>query len=295
MWQTIRYLESHSSSPTLGLVSGDQVYPVTKLVPDWTEPCAMWRVLRALDLPLDVAFSTMADKLQPVSLAQLVSTNSLLAPVTPDEVWAAGVTYERSKDARNAETKIADSVYDRVYAAKRPEIFFKATGNRVTGPLRDLYLRNDSSWMVPEPELGVVISEIGEIIGFTLGNDMSSRDIEGENPLYLPQAKIFNGSCAIGPSLLWNTGEQRPEQWTLQMDILREGSSVFSGKVSVSQLRRSLDELISYLLHDNPVPTGSVLLTGTGIVPPDDFTLHNRDEIEISISEIGTLKNRVMA
>jgi len=291
--RTIRYRESAKSCVQLGYIKGDLVYNVSRLIPEWTDPVTAWSVLRALGKSPVEAFERFTETSPATNLSTLIEQNALLSPVAAQEVWAAGVTYERSREARNAETKLQDSVYDRVYDAIRPEIFFKATYERLVSPGHEVGLRSDSNWMVPEPELAVVISSDGDVIGWTLGNDLSSRDIEGENPLYLPQAKIFSRSCSVGPAMLWNTGVEQQEEWTLSLTIYRSEQVVFTDSVSIQKLRRSTEELIHYLIRDNPVPNGTILLTGTGIVPPDDFTLMVGDAIEIAIDEIGCLYNFV--
>jgi len=216
----------------------------------------------------------------------------LLAPVRPPEVWAAGVTYEVSREARIHESTEAD-VYQRIYDAERPEIFFKATGPRVLGPGAALGLRGDSNWHVPEPELGLVLGSDGSVLGYTLGNDLSSRDIEGENPLYLPQAKIFAGACSLGPVVLSAEEIDDPYALTLAMRIERAGEAVFEDKIATSSLHVRLETLVEYLRRDNWLPPVSVLLTGTGIVPPDEFTLEIGDVVEISCQPIGSLRNRL--
>lgn len=217
-----------------------------------------------------------------------------LAPVRPAEVWASGVTYERSRDARMHESKEQD-VYDRVYAAERPELFLKATAPRVLGPGARIGLRADSDWHVPEPELGLVLGTGGGIVGYTLGNDVSSRDIEGDNPLYLPQAKIFAGSCSLGPIVIGADEVSDPYALEIAMRIERDGSEVFSGTIGVDSLHVKLEKLASYLVRENWVAPGTVLLTGTGIVPPADFTLQLDDLVEISCEQFGTLANRCAA
>ena len=217
-----------------------------------------------------------------------------LAPIGSQEVWAAGVTYYRSRTARMEESKTAggENFYDRVYHAARPELFFKATSHRVSGPGQDVRIRKDSNWNVPEPELALVVNSLGQIFGYTIGNDMSSRDIEGENPLYLPQAKVYDKSCALGPGILLNESpfDQTAE---IRMKIIRNENIVFEGSTDLSHLKRTPDELVEYLFRDNIFPYGCFLLTGTGIVPPDDFTLLAQDEIRITIESIGTLVNIV--
>ena len=218
----------------------------------------------------------------------------ILAPIESQEVWAAGVTYFRSRTARMAESKAGggESFYDRVYHAERPELFFKATPHRVAGPGEQVRIRRDSKWNVPEPELALLISPGGRIAGYTIGNDMSSRDIEGENPLYLPQAKVYDRSCALGPAILV-TSDPLPATTTIQIDIQRGGDRVFRDSTSLEKMKRRPEELVEYLYRENNFPSGCFLLTGTGIVPPDGFTLQSGDEIVISIEEIGTLRNTV--
>jgi 2-dehydro-3-deoxy-D-arabinonate dehydratase len=216
------------------------------------------------------------------------------APIGNQEVWAAGVTYYRSRDARIQESKSAGGgdFYDRVYAADRPELFFKATPQRVVGPESDVAIRDDASWSVPEPELTLLITPSGKITGYTIGNDMSSRDIEGENPLYLPQAKVYDRSCALGPCILVSDSPL-PAATEIKLDIVRKGHNEFSGSTTLESLKRDPVDLVRYLYRNNRFPAGCFLLTGTGIVPPDSFTLQLGDEVRITISGIGTLINRV--
>ena len=217
-----------------------------------------------------------------------------LAPVVSQEVWAAGVTYYRSRSARIEESKDAGGgdFYDRVYAAERPEIFFKATGRRVVGPGGQVQIRSDAKWSVPEPEMTLAINPSGKIIGYTIGNDMSSRDIEGENPLYLPQAKVYNRSCALGPCLHLST-EPLPADTVIRIEIRRGGDVAFGGDTTLTELKRDPKSLVEYLYRDNDFPEGCFLMTGTGIVPPDAFTLASGDQIDITIEPIGTLTNVV--
>lgn len=221
---------------------------------------------------------------------------TLLSPVSTQEVWAAGVTYFRSRSARIDESKDAGggSFYDRVYVAERPELFFKASGRRVVGPFGEVRIRKDARWSVPEPELTLAVHSSGKILGYTIGNDMSSRDIEGENPLYLPQAKIYDGSCAMGPCLLLEGGDL-PKETAIRIRIERGGASAYSGQTTLAELKRPVTELVSYLLRENSFPEGVFLMTGTGIVPHDEFTLAGGDRISISIENIGTLENVVAA
>jgi 2-dehydro-3-deoxy-D-arabinonate dehydratase len=218
----------------------------------------------------------------------------LVAPIGSQEVWASGVTYYRSRNARMEEAKTAGGgdFYDRVYVAERPELFMKATPNRVVGHRGKVAIRKDATWSVPEPELTLLASPKGNIVGYTIGNDMSSRDIEGENPLYLPQAKVYDRACALGPGILV-TGETIPPSTEIQMQILRGGKTVFSGSTALTELKRTFSTLLEYLYRDNRFPSGCFLLTGTGIVPPDEFTLQEQDEIHITITGIGTLINTV--
>jgi 2-dehydro-3-deoxy-D-arabinonate dehydratase len=216
----------------------------------------------------------------------------LLAPLVPPETWAAGVTYERSRQARVAESQI-ESAYDLVYAAERPELFLKdAAARRTVGPRDAVAVRADASWTVPEPELALVLGADGELLAATIGNDVSSRDIEGANPLYLPQAKVYAGACALGPALLV------PDDWSAPFAIelvVRDagGAVVFEDSTSTASMRRSFAELVGYLRRDNPLAVGTVLLTGTGIVPPDDASLQPGQTIEIRVPGIGTLVNSV--
>jgi 2-dehydro-3-deoxy-D-arabinonate dehydratase len=215
----------------------------------------------------------------------------LRTPVRPDEVWAAGVTYERSRAARMHESTEKD-IYQRVYEAERPELFFKATGSRVVGPGARVGLRGDSEWQVPEAEIALVLSAGGrQVLGYTLGNDMSSRDIEGANPLYLPQAKIFAGACALGPVVTSAAAIGDPYDIVLRLVIERNSKVVYEDDSSTSRLHVRLDDLTAYLARDNPIPAGTVLMTGTGMVPPDDFTLEAGDVITISAGGLGMLRN----
>ncbi len=219
---------------------------------------------------------------------------TILAPIGKQEVWAAGVTYYRSKDARMEESKSSGGggFYDRVYNAERPELFFKATPHRVAGPNQTVAIRSDAAWSVPEPELTLLITPGGKITGYTIGNDMSSRDIEGENPLYLPQAKVYDRSCALGPCILV-ADAPLPPQTEIHLEIRREGQPVFAGSTSLASMKRDPDSLVRFLYRDNTFPNGCFLLTGTGIVPPDSFSLAAGDEILITIPPIGTLVNYV--
>jgi len=219
---------------------------------------------------------------------------TLLAPIEAQEVWAAGVTYYRSRSARMAESQEAGggSFYDRVYHAERPELFMKSTPHRVVGPEAAVRIRRDSKWNVPEPELTLLASPAGRILGYTIGNDMSSRDIEGENPLYLPQAKMYDGSCALGPAILV-TQEALAPSTGIHLQIERAGAVLFSGSTTLAEMKRRPEELVAYLYRESSFPNGCFLMTGTGIVPPDSFSLLPGDRVEIAIDGIGVLRNTV--
>jgi 2-dehydro-3-deoxy-D-arabinonate dehydratase len=222
------------------------------------------------------------------------SRADLLPPIEHQEVWAAGVTYYRSRSARMEEAESAGGgdFYDRVYTAQRPELFFKSTASRTVGPGGKVRIRKDATWSVPEPELVLVINSQAKIVGYTIGNDMSSRDIEGENPLYLPQAKVYDGSCALGPGILVSTG-MMPKATEIVLEILRDERCAFAGCIKLSEMKRDPKSLVEYLFRDNSFPNGCFLMTGTGIVPPSDFTLQSGDRVRITIEAIGTLENEV--
>jgi 2-dehydro-3-deoxy-D-arabinonate dehydratase len=225
---------------------------------------------------------------------ELAIAGPLLAPVAGQEIWGAGVTYERSRIARLEESEASGgaSFYDRVYQAERPELFFKCAGWRARGPGGPVRIRRDSRWSVPEPELALCLNAGGEVVGYTIGDDLSARDIEAENPLYLPQAKIWDGGCALGPALLVRE-EPLPRETTIALTIVRAGGVAFQGSTTLARMRRTPAELVAYLYRETSFPVGCVLLTGTGIVPPAEFALQVGDEIEIEVPPIGTLKNRV--
>jgi 2-dehydro-3-deoxy-D-arabinonate dehydratase len=225
-----------------------------------------------------------------VALAEV----KLLAPVERQEVWAAGVTYLRSKTARMEESDFSATAYDKVYAAERPEIFFKSLPEKVVATGESVGIRRDAKWNVPEPELALVLNSRGNIVGHTVGNDMSSRDIEGENLLYLPQAKTYHRSCALGPWLHLGASETAARGWKIKIEIRRGGQVVFAGENSVGRIKRSFGQLAEFLFRSQVFPHGAVLLTGTGVVPPDTFTLQERDEIGIEITGVGLLKNPVI-
>jgi 2-dehydro-3-deoxy-D-arabinonate dehydratase len=245
-----------------------------------------------LEMLLQLPKAAIADVLRALPAGAPAAGSPLLAPVEPGhEVWAAGVTYLRSRDAREEESAVKD-VYTRVYEAKRPELFFKAPGWRVVGHGMPIRVRDDSKWNVPEPELALVINSAGEIVGHTVCNDVSSRDIEGDNPLYLPQAKVYDGSCALGPGVLI-TDDPLPASTPISLRITRGRDVAFQGDTTLSQMRRKPQELVDYLYRETSYPAGCVLLTGTGIIPPDAFTLQSGDLVEITIEPIGTLVNTV--
>jgi 2-dehydro-3-deoxy-D-arabinonate dehydratase len=265
-------------------------YTVEHELQFYSEGAPAWDAL----LSLDNLYERLLDTLPRLAKAGEPRSVDVLAPIGSQEVWAAGVTYYRSRDARMEESKSAGGgdFYDRVYAAPRPELFFKATAHRVAGPNRAVAIRDDASWSVPEPELTLLISPTGKITGYTIGNDMSSRDIEGENPLYLPQAKVYDRACALGPCILVQS-EPLPKSTEIHMEILRAGQSEFAGSTTLESLKREPASLVEYLYRNNTFPTGCFLLTGTGIVPPDWFSLKPNDEIRITIPPIGTLINHV--
>jgi 2-dehydro-3-deoxy-D-arabinonate dehydratase len=241
------------------------------------------------DDPATVAHSLLDDSARNVALSDVI----ILPPVDRQEIWAAGVTYKRSQEARERESVGAGRFYDLVYAAARPELFFKATASRVVRSGDRVRIRRDSKWSVPEPELALMLSPRMDIVGYTIGNDMSARDIEGENPLYLPQAKIYDGSCALGP-VVTLAGSMPPlSEVTIRLAIERGGRRVFEGSTSLASMNRTCQDLAAWLACENSFPHGAVLLTGTGIVPPDDFSLMDGDHIAIDVTGIGRLVNWV--
>ena len=271
--------QNADGQPLVGLVDGEQIVPL------------MGTTLTQLLESADVAAAVnAASKGEPISIGQA----TLLPPLDEQEVWAAGVTYKRSQTARMEESEAAASCYDRVYQADRPELFFKATPHRVVGPGQPIRIRSDATWNVPEPEVTLVMNSKVQLVGFTVGNDMSSRDIEGENPLYLPQAKTYSQCCGIGPWITLTEAMPAMDQIGIQLRVLRDGETVFNESTSTSQMARSFQHLIGYLGRDNEFPTGVFLLTGTGIVPDSDFTLHTNDEVQIEIDGIGVLSNVVV-
>lgn len=245
--------------------------------------------LLAADNPIQAARSL--DRDAPLSLDSEIHW---LPPIDDQEVWAAGVTYKRSQTARMEESEAAASCYDRVYNAARPELFFKATPHRVSGHGQPLRIRADATWNVPEPEITLVISPDLRIVGLTVGNDMSSRDIEGENPLYLPQAKCYDQCAGLGPWISLFDTLPAPTELGVDLKIVREGQTVFDQQTSGDQMARSFTDLVNWLAKDNSFPAGAFLMTGTGIVPTSDFTLHPSDVVHITIDHVGTLSNPIV-
>ena len=276
--------ENHSHGTRIGVVNEDST--VADLTAAGVDK--LTRLLEAED-PLALVGHLAKLNLPRLPLAEV----QLLAPVGWHEVWAAGVTYLRSKTARMEESDFSANAYNRVYEAARPEIFFKSLPHKVVGPGDAVGIRRDAKWNVPEPELALVMNSCGKIVGHTIGNDMSSRDIEGENLLYLPQAKTYQRSCAIGPWIVLGTPEAQAREWKIKLNIERDGKNVFTGETSVGQIKRRFEELAEYLFRSQVFPYGAMLLTGTGIVPSDTFTLQERDEIAIEITGIGLLRNTV--
>jgi 2-dehydro-3-deoxy-D-arabinonate dehydratase len=270
--------------PRAGLVEGNSVLDLTAAGLSGLEP-----ILEA-EAPLSVLEQVARKNPPRIPLAQV----KLLAPVERQEVWAAGVTYLRSKSARIEESDFSATAYDRVYSAVRPEIFFKSLSEKVAATGDSVGIRSDSRWNVPEPELALVLNSRGGIVGYTIGNDMSSRDIEGENLLYLPQAKTYRNSCALGPWIRLGENEAEVRKWSIGLEILRDGVRAFAGETTVSQIKRGFEELSGFLFRSQVFPHGAVLLTGTGIIPDASFTLQAGDVVRIEISGIGTLENTVV-
>jgi 2-dehydro-3-deoxy-D-arabinonate dehydratase len=280
----VRFREP-DSEPRLGLVEPEQPTRVLEL--ESADPLTALRGERG-------PTGRVIEALDPETL-ELPPPLELLAPLVPPETWAAGVTYERSRDARVDESRVeARDVYSLVYDADRPELFLKdARGRRTVGPGAAVGVRADAAWTVPEPELALVLDDGGELLGATIGNDVTARDVEGANPLYLPQAKLFAGACALGPAILILDDWSQP--FEIEIRLLAEGEVVYEAATSTSRMRRSFEELASWLVRDNPIPAGTVLLTGTGLVPPDDVALAPGQQVEIRIPGIGRLVNPVAA
>lgn len=279
-------MRSPSGDETVGMLRGDSIAPVSLSGGQYR---SLADILETDDPAGTVEF-LVDTSAKPLPLSDV----KLLAPIDQQEIWAAGVTYERSKKARMEESDAAADCYDRVYEADRPELFFKATPHRVSGPGQPIRIRQDSAWNVPEPELGLVLNSRLDLVGFTIGNDVSSREIEGENPLYLPQAKLYDECCGLGPCITLAAGMPEPLDIVIQLEVVRGADVVFRDSTTVASMVRSYDDLIGWLARDNSFPHGAVLLTGTGIIPADDFTLQPQDIVEIGITGIGTLANPVV-
>jgi 2-dehydro-3-deoxy-D-arabinonate dehydratase len=280
-----KYAGGSGSPPRLGLVEGDRIRPVGPAGQTLTELLHADDPTRLVQDWLDVPSGEAEVALDSVHL---------LSPVERQEVWGAGVTYERSKQARQEESESGGSFYDLVYTAKRPELFFKATPSRVVGPGEPIRVRQDTKWCVPEPELTLVLSPKLRIVGYTVGNDVSARDIEGENPLYLPQAKVYDACCALGPVVTLAPAMPPIASVQIQLVVERGGQPLVRESTSLSRMARTLDELVDWLGRENRFPDGVFLLTGTGIVPPDEFSLLPGDLVKITIDGIGTLTNSVI-
>jgi 2-dehydro-3-deoxy-D-arabinonate dehydratase len=278
-----KYATKSDPRPCVGEFHDDRIRPIGP-------PGATLTDLLHADDPARLArdWSAMAGESLPIGEA------SLFAPIDGQEVWGAGVTYERSKQARQEESESGGSFYDLVYRADRPELFFKATPSRVVGPGAAIRVRRDTRWCVPEPELALVITPGLRLVGFTVGNDVSARDIEGENPLYLPQAKVYEACCALGPAVTLAEAMPPIREVTIRLEIERDGERIVEGSTSLARMARKLEDLIDWLGRDNLFPHGVVLLTGTGIVPPDEFSLRPGDSVRITIDGIGTLSNSVV-
>ena len=249
---------------------------------------------RAIADLLQLRGSELRARLSSAATAGETPEGRLLAPIDgATEVWAAGVTYKRSEEARVEESTTPD-IYTRVYRAERPELFFKATPRRVAGPEEPIVVRTDSTWDVPEPEVALVINAFGEIVGYTVANDVSSRSIEGDNPLYLPQAKVYDGCCALGPGIVpaWEVAD--PYALAIRMRIQRGGAPLWQGETSMREFARRLDDLVAYLFREDVFPDGVILCTGTALVPENPFTLEPRDVVEIQIDGLGSLRNPVV-
>jgi 2-dehydro-3-deoxy-D-arabinonate dehydratase len=280
-----RFRADAQAEPRLGLIAGTRVIDLAAV----GGPSSM-----SESLQMDAA--TLRQRLDAAAAhagGAALDSVDLAAPVDLQEVWAAGVTYLRSRDARMEESTQAD-IYDLVYGAPRPELFFKATPSRVAGPGEQIAIRGDSTWDVPEPEVALVINRGGEVVGYTIGNDVSSRSIEGENPLYLPQAKVYSKCASLGPVVMLAWEIASLDALPIQLRILRGGATHFTGETSTAQIHRPFSELVSYLRACNEFPDGVFLMTGTGIIPPNEFTLEEGDVVEITIAGFGTLRNPVI-
>ncbi len=281
--QLIKFTADDNPTPSVGLLTGNEVIPIG------SGPQCLSELLHA-----DDRIEQIERRAKVAGRSYLLESVQVLAPLDAQEVWGAGVTYERSKVAREQESEQAATFYDRVYRAARPELFFKATPSRVVGPGRPIRVRRDTRWCVPEPELTLVLSPKLEIVGFTIGNDVSARDIEGENPLYLPQAKVYDACCALGPAITLASAMPARESIGIHLEITRGEEIAFRGQTSIARMARKFEDLIDWLARDNVFPSGVFLLTGTGIVPPDDFSLAPGDLVRITVDGIGTLTNPVI-
>jgi len=268
---------------------GDDAYDLSASDPQFSSFRGLARTAAGADEAIDTIAEKHFDAAEPVDVNDLDDAGR---PLVAEEIWAAGVTYLISEEAREAESEESADMYRKVYGADRPEIFFKATPSRTVGPNDAVGIRADSGWDTPEPELGVVLYR-GDIVGFTVGNDMSSRSIEGENPLYLPQAKVYEKCCSVGPAVL-SAGGVDPHDLEMTVEIERDGEVVFEDGTDTGQMKRSVDELVDYYTKHNAVPELAVLLTGTSLVPPESFTLKEGDTVTIDIEDIGTLENPVV-
>ncbi len=267
--------------------TGGVTYDLTDVKPSLTSFADLARISTVTETPVDAVATDLLEDAPTVDPA----TSNYLTPIEAEEVWAAGVTYEISEQAREDESGMPE-VYFNVYEADRPELFFKATPSRTIGPSERIGIRGDSDWNVPEPELGIVLYH-GEIVGYTIGNDVSSREIEGANPLYLPQAKVYDQCCAIGPCIVSDETIGDPHELGITMTITRDEEIIYEESTTTDEMVRTCDELVSYLVRHNAVPETAVLLTGTSLVPDDSFTLRENDTVAISIDGIGTLENQV--
>ena len=279
-----KYLDSQAQ-PSLGLVEDDGIRPLSLAGGQFR---SLSEILETPDPSEAIRFLV-----DPAGKKLPLGSVTLLSPIDAQEVWAAGVTYKRSKSARMEESVSSATVYDKVYSADRPELFFKANAWKVVGPGKPVRIRKDATWNVPEPELALVVDRRMQIVGYTIGNDMSSRDIEGENPLYLPQAKVYDGSCALGPWITLADAMPPRDETVIRMAVTRGGKNVFQGQTTLAQMARTPESLVEWLARDSTFRDGVVLLTGTGIVPDKDFTLVPGDVVGIAIDGIGTLTNVV--
>ena len=277
----VRFSDRPGTSPRVGVLTEDEAALIP--LPDGLTLSSL--------LHADDPAAAVAAQARGTNLA--IEEVRLLAPLDRQEVWAAGVTYKRSQVARMEESEAAADHYDRVYTADRPELFFKSLPSRVVAHGEPIRVRADSRWTVPEPELTLLVSPAGRIVGYTVGNDVSARDIEGENPLYLPQAKTYDGSCALGPCVLVAEEPLDPAATTIELRIERDGAEAYRDATDLSQMKRSLPELVGWLTREYALPDGAALMTGTGLVPPDQFTLEPGDVVSITIAGIGTLRNPV--